>query len=239
MSTSLFKHRARGQEYLDQPDVKGQDLEQNLRELKFINQTLGGNQVTLQALREVVATKPHHLWMVADLGCGGGDMLKLISRELRNKRVKFSLVGIDYNEHILRYALMNTFEFGEIRYCQENVLTDEFDANSFDIINATLFCHHFSNEQLIQLFRKLKQEVKVAVILNDLQRHPFAFYSISMLTRLFSKSYMVKHDAPLSVLRGFTKKELETIFKEAGFTRYSIQWRWAFRWKVILWTGNS
>jgi hypothetical protein len=44
----------------------------------------------------------------------------------------------------------------------------------------------------------------------------------------------VKNDAPLSVLRGFKKKELEEVLKKAGITDYSIHWKWAFRWLIIV-----
>ena len=70
--------------------------------------------------------------------------------------------------------------------------------------------------------------------INDLHRHPFAYYSIRILTSLFSKSYLVKNDAPLSVLRGFKKKELSALLDKAGISNYTIQWKWAFRWLVIV-----
>jgi hypothetical protein len=62
----------------------------------------------------------------------------------------------------------------------------------------------------------------------------FAYHSIRILTSLFSKSYLVKNDAPLSVLRGFKKRELTTLLDKAGISKYTIKWRWAFRWLVIV-----
>jgi hypothetical protein len=55
-----------------------------------------------------------------------------------------------------------------------------------------------------------------------------------LLTRLFSKSYLVKNDAPLSVLRGFTKKEWLKYLKKAGATHYAVKWKWAFRHQIIV-----
>jgi hypothetical protein len=48
-----------------------------------------------------------------------------------------------------------------------------------------------------------------------------------------SKSSMVKYDAPLSVLRAFRKKDLKEILTQAGIKKFSIQWKWAFRWQVV------
>ena len=68
---------------------------------------------------------------------------------------------------------------------------------------------------------------------NDLQRHPVAYHLIKNLTKIFSKSYLVKNDAAVSVSRGFTKKEWEDIFLKAGIKNYRIKWKWAFRYLII------
>jgi hypothetical protein len=68
---------------------------------------------------------------------------------------------------------------------------------------------------------------------NDLHRHPFAYYSIKWLTKFFSKSYLVKNDAPLSVLRGFKRKELEVLSHQSSVEKISINWKWAFRWLLV------
>ncbi|MDQ2657524.1 MAG: SAM-dependent methyltransferase, partial [Bacteroidota bacterium] len=71
-----------------------------------------------------------------------------------------------------------------------------------------------------------------------IHRHWLAYYSIKWLTRMFSKSAMVRHDAPLSVHRAFRKSELEEILRRAGLVDYKIKWRWAFRWQVIVRTHS-
>ncbi|MGZ5255480.1 MAG: methyltransferase domain-containing protein, partial [Flavitalea sp.] len=58
-------------------------------------------------------------------------------------------------------------------------------------------------------------------------------YAIKIITAIFSKSYLVKNDAPLSVLRGFKKTELISALKQAGINDASIEWKWAFRWLVV------
>jgi hypothetical protein len=45
---------------------------------------------------------------------------------------------------------------------------------------------------------------------------------------------MVKFDAPLSVLRGFSRHELVSILSQAGITHYKLRWRWAFRWQLVI-----
>jgi hypothetical protein len=54
------------------------------------------------------------------------------------------------------------------------------------------------------------------------------------LTSLFSKSYLVKNDAPLSVKRGFTSDEWRLLLLKAGIENYTITWCWAFRHLIVV-----
>ncbi len=230
----MFHKRSEEKEFLDDFQCEGEDLKQNLRELKFINKWLGGNNVTFSGLEQALKNNSKTNLRIADLGCGGGDILELIAQWGRKKKLKLLLTGIDVNEFIINYAKQNTASYPEIEYKNVNVFSEEFSLLEFDIVNCTLFCHHLDDESLVKLFSQLKNQTKIAIVINDLHRHWFAYHSIKWLTKFFSKSYMVKNDAKLSVLRGFSRKELEEIIKASGFTDFSIRWKWAFRWEVVL-----
>jgi hypothetical protein len=75
---------------------------------------------------------------------------------------------------------------------------------------------------------------KAVLIINDLERNALAYYLIKLLTRLFSKSYLVKNDAPLSVSRGFRKNEWLELIRRAGAVKYSVKNKWAFRHEVVV-----
>jgi len=170
---------------------------------------------------------------LADLGCGSGDMLTLIRRLLVKRDVDAELTGIDANPNVIQYAEFRTPAACRIEYQAMNIFSEEFKSRKFDIVTGTLFFHHFTTAQLIGFFRQLKDQVSLGLIINDIHRHWFAYYSIRWLTGLFSKSPMVKHDAPVSVLRAFKKREIEEILRQAGIPDYRIKWRWAFRWQVV------
>ena len=78
-----------------------------------------------------------------------------------------------------------------------------------------------------------EKEITKGFFINDLHRHWLAYYSIQNITRIFSRSYLVKNDAPLSVARGFKKDEWKELMKNAGIQNYSISWRWAFRYLIV------
>lgn len=216
---------------MDDLEVAGEVVDQTLRELDFINRFLGGNKISLAAFKNLL--KNTEQATIADLGSGGGDILMTMADWSRKQGKKFSFLGIDANAHIVAYAKSNCIEYEELAFECQDILSPEFARQSFDVIHCCLFTHHFTNEELIRLFRQFRAQSKVGVVINDLHRHPLAYHSIKVLTRLFSKSEMVKYDAPLSVARGFRRKELEHILHEAGIPDYNLSWKWAFRWKIV------
>lgn len=231
--SSRFSKRSHAIEIMDDLECKGEVVNQTLRELEFINRTLGGNQITVSGVRSLNAENTKQTLTIVDLGCGGGDMLQLLARDFTSQNLTGEFMGIDANPNIIDYA-KNHINDPRIRFSAINILSPEFKAQRFDIAIATLFFHHFSSDELSTILRQLHGQVNIGIVINDLHRHPLAYYSIKILTKLFSKSAMVKFDAPLSVLRGFSRKELKQILDHAGIKNYSLSWRWAFRWRVVI-----
>jgi len=210
-------------------------LRQNLDELETINTWLGGYQPVLDALRRLrprfVAGQPLR---VADLGSGGGDTLRHLARWARRNGILVELTGIDANAFMLEYATAKSPQYPEISYRQVDIFSPEFQTQPYDILTCSLFCHHFTDEELVTLLRQWQAQAQVAVIINDLHRHWLAYYSIKWLTRVLGGSYLVRHDAPLSVARAFRRADLVALLARAGITNYELRWRWAFRWQLVL-----
>lgn len=232
-----FSIRVYDEEMMDDLDCKGEVIHQTLKELETINTLLGGNHVTINGISKLVSRAGVKHFSLADLGCGGGDILRLIKRWTVKKNINAELFGIDANPNIVEEAKRSTPSSYNITFQAHNIFSDEFRSRSFDIVTGTLFFHHFTNEQLADFFRQLKSQTRIGFVINDIHRHWFAYHSIKWLTQFFSKSPMVQNDAPLSVLRAFSKNELITILKNAGITTYSIRWMWAFRWQVIVYSA--
>jgi 2-polyprenyl-3-methyl-5-hydroxy-6-metoxy-1,4-benzoquinol methylase len=232
-----FLKRAYDEELMDDLDCSGEVVHQTLKELETINTLLGGNYVTINGIQKLLNHAGVKSFSLADLGCGGGDILRLIKRWSVRRHLQAKLVGIDANPNIVREAKMSTPESLSIDFESVNIFSTEFKSRSFDIVTGTLFFHHFTNEELTDFFAQLRNQTRVGFVINDIHRHWFAYHSIKWLTKFFSRSPMVQNDAPLSVLRAFRKEELVEILRDAGVKSYSIRWMWAFRWQVVAYTG--
>lgn len=234
MAMPDFSQRSQAVEIMDDLDCKGEVVDQTLRELEFINRWLGGNGVTLDGVKILVKGGRLDPITIADLGCGGGDMLKMLAHWGRKNQWPLQLTGFDANPHIVDFARKNCADFPEISFEVVDIFSQEFELRKFDIILGTLFYHHFDNGKLTGLFSRLLKQARVGLVINDIHRHWLAYYLIRWLTVLFSKSTMVKFDAPLSVLRAFKRKELEQILADAGIRGFLVRWKWAFRWQAVI-----
>jgi len=224
-----FNHRSYQKELLDRDDVPFHAIRQNMHELNVINTWLGGHSITIKGLRNLAESKK--TITVCEIGCGGGDNLFALKNWCRKHDISAAFSGIDKNSHCIEYARSQKrnegFDF------IVNDYRDHFFAEKPDIIFSSLFCHHFSNEEIVAMLKWMKENSGIGFFINDLHRNFFAYHSIKWLTKFFSGSYLVKNDAPLSVLRGFSKKELELLLHQANINNYSVKWKWAFRWLVV------
>lgn len=228
--------RSPEKELIDDLSLDNDALRQNLEELATINKYLGGNQVTISGLTKALKQPIGHTLSIADLGCGGGDMLMVMAQWAIKKGINAQFIGIDANDFMIEFARKRTIKFNNISYLHQNIFAEAFKNHHFDVVTMTLFCHHFDDKSMIALLQLLKKQTHIAIVINDIHRHWFAYHSIAWITKLFSNSYLVKNDAKLSVWRAFRRNDLENIIQQSGFTNYSIKWKWAFRWEVVLFT---
>lgn len=210
-------------ELMDNTKINSLDVQRALNELKIINKYLGGIAVTRNALQYFIRENDYKLVML-DSGSGSSDILT----EVKNIFSTIQIISLDININALKYA-EKTFE-----KINADIFKLPLTDNSVDIVHASLFLHHFNEIQIRSLLNNFLKISRKGIIINDLHRSVFALAGIKLLTALFSKSYLVKNDAPLSVRKGFKKSELQKILSDAGIKNYLIKNKWAFRWMIII-----
>lgn len=233
-----YKYRSEELELMDQPQLNKQELWTNLHELVFINKMTGGPANTFRAIQKVLENQRDEVHIV-DIGFGAGDMLQYILDNQTKLNCRIRLTGVDLMPEMKAFALEKYPELAQKVKLETASFEEWFAAgNKADLIVTGLFCHHLSDNELQQFFNFAQHNSRLGAICNDLVRSPIAYYGIKWPTMLFSKSTYTKNDAPLSVLRGFKRKELEALLMKANVSRFSIKWKWAFRY-IIQIHGNE
>lgn len=228
--TSLA-YRSSQKELLDRADIPFEHIKRNMQELDRINQYLGGHRITLRGLQSVLRDIPGAGTIhIVEIGSGGGDNLRVIKEWAQHNGSDVQLTGIDINPECVAYAQSKAANEG-IQFIVSDYRQVAFPVQPH-VIFSSLFCHHFTEDELVGMLRWMQHNTQVGFFINDLHRHPLAYYSIKVLTQLLSRSYLVKNDAPLSVQRGFIRGEWEGLFTRAGIKHFTCRWQWAFRWLV-------
>ncbi|QQS35225.1 MAG: methyltransferase domain-containing protein [Ignavibacteriales bacterium] len=223
----MLLRRSYEKEIMDDFSIADERIDEALKELKIINELLGGNSVSNQGIKLLINETNHEKLTVLDIGAGNSDILL----RLKNQNTSFEIFSVDINK---RCCFNTKQSHPSVRIICSDVFNLPFNRIKFDIVHLSLFLHHFNEEQIKDILIKVIQYSEKGIIINDLRRSVFALAGIKILTSIFSHSRMVKHDGPLSVRRGFVKKELVKILDAMGIKNYLIKRKWAFRWLVVI-----
>jgi 2-polyprenyl-3-methyl-5-hydroxy-6-metoxy-1,4-benzoquinol methylase len=221
--------RSYKKEILDNDNIPFADIIQNMKELNTINTYLGGHAVSIAGIKKLIGlNKNTQPITICEIGCGGGDNLNAINNWCIKNNIKATLIGIDIKQECINFA-QQQYPNLNAQWIVSDYQTALFKNNKPTIIFSSLFCHHFTKQQLVTMLQWMQQNATKGFFINDLHRHWLAYYTIKIITQIFSRSYLVKNDAPLSVAKGFVKKDWEDIFASASIKKYAINWMWAFR----------
>lgn len=223
--------RSLKKELLDSDNIPFADIKRNMHELNAVNTLLGGHFISIRGIRDLLPEHTNEPLIICEVGCGGGDNLSAISKWCTKNNIDAHFIGIDIKKECIDFAKQQYPDLNATWLVRD--YKDVTFINKPAIIFSSLFCHHFTNDEIISMLPWMQQNSQKGFFINDLHRNTLAYFSIKWLTRLFSHSYLVKNDAPLSVARSFKKNDWILLLDKAGIREYTIQWKWAFRYLVV------
>lgn len=227
--------RSSAEEIMDNFSMEGEILRDALDKIASINRLLGGNKITLEGV-ELLLKKQNakKLITIADLGCGNGDMLRMLADfAIKNGR-QVELTGIDANDFTVKHAESLSTAYPNIHYKCIDIFSEEFSKEKYDIILCTLTLHHFKDKEIYELLNNTLLKAKIGFVINDLHRSAVAYYLFKALCFVFRLNSMSKDDGLVSILRGFKKSDLQHFSKQLNLSNYTLKWKWAFRYQWIV-----
>jgi 2-polyprenyl-3-methyl-5-hydroxy-6-metoxy-1,4-benzoquinol methylase len=229
------QHRTDDSEIMDDFNLEGDELKEALDKIAAINQLLGGNQLTLKGVEQLLKKVSASTTItIIDVGCGNGDMLRKLAEFGLNNNLYLELIGVDANRYTVNYAIDLSVKYPNIKYRCEDVFGESINELKCDIFLCTLTLHHFSNNEIIRLLTFFNKNAKLGFVVNDLHRNIIAYRLFQAFCFVFRLNEMSKEDGLTSILRGFKKEELIAFSERLQFEKYSIQWKWAFRYQWIV-----
>ncbi|MBC8984429.1 methyltransferase domain-containing protein [Pedobacter sp. N36a] len=221
---------------MDNFSMEGEILKDALDKIAGINQLLGGNKVTLDGVKKLLSTTAGTTTEIniLDVGCGNGDMLRVLADYAATHHLKFKLTGIDANAFTIQHASRLSAAYENINYECIDIFDKSALSTPYDIILCTLTLHHFKDPELLQLLSIFKENAQLGIVINDLQRSAVPYYLFIALCFVFRLNKMSKEDGLVSILRGFKRKDLQQYANQLKLVNTSIRWKWAFRYQWII-----
>ena len=235
-----FSKRSHEPEIIDAPHLlSSSEWRVILRELRIVNRWLGGSRAALQDIKpliqEIAGEKTDKRAVeIVDLGSGSGDIPVALVTWARTAGYSLRVLAVDLDPTVCNIARRQTLHFPEITVLRGDVNRPPLREGSCDLILCSAFLHHFTDSKIAALLRTLLPKTRKGMVISDLHRHPLAYWGIRLLTAWFSRSKAVRNDGPLSVLKGFRRREVGAILEAAGVGRTRVKWRWAFRYVVFI-----
>lgn len=202
-----------------------------LYQLDRVGRLLGGDRASLRAFKQL----KHSPTSILDVGCGGG----FFTQRLAKHYPEAAVTGIDLSRDAIDFAkshLSPTLSSTRVNFLVSHSTSLDYPPHSFDVVTATLVCHHLKDCELIEFLKQSMRVAKQAIILNDLHRHCIAWLGFAAIMPFLFPNRLVWHDGLLSIRRSFTYTDWISLLNKASIPlhRCSITWHWAFRWIIVI-----
>jgi SAM-dependent methyltransferase len=222
---------AAARELLDEPTHEPEALRRNLRDIRHINTLLGWRALTVREVARTVRASGAHAFTLLDVASGSADMPLAIARWAARAGIDAHITATDLNPRIVAIARQQSAATPSVTVERQDALALPYPSGSFDIALCTLALHHFAPDDAQRLLRELAR-VGRRVLVFDLVRARLAYVGVVLLTHALLMDAMTRHDAPVSVRRGYTVAEARDLASRAGLRDAHV--RQAIPYRLIL-----
>jgi len=210
-----FKTRSYELERLDTGDYTPAEYRRWEKEMFFIHRFFGEIRALRHSLAQDICDSGSKRGSVLDVGAGSGELLSQLAKTTLDIETYF--VGLEIDGMAAK-----SIKARSIDAVQADALMLPFGDSSFDHSFCTLFLHHLSDENAVQLLREMARVARKRIYCIDLNRDPTSYYTYKILGRIFLQKFTLE-DGALSILRSFTIDEMAELAMDAGLTDIKVE----------------
>jgi ubiquinone/menaquinone biosynthesis C-methylase UbiE len=212
-------------EWLDTDAGTPAEVAASLADLRRINRWFGGIASTEDMIERVAREINQSSLSLLEVAAGSGYVLETARERLQHRGLSLQVTSLDRVPSHLTNG--NRAVAGEARALP-------FRDSSFDLLTCNLFAHHLAPRELVQFVDEALRVCRVAVLIDDLVRHPLHLALVYAGIFLY-RSRLTRHDAPASVCQAYTPEEMRALLMQTRAARVEIQRYYLFRMGVVVW----
>lgn len=222
-------------EWMDDQSADEHQVRRALHELTAVNALLGGYRTLRRRLWPFLKARRGSRIDILDLGTGTGDYPARMVKWGAHVGTEVHVTGLDVNARAVASAAAYLDDAlpaslrNHVRLMEGDVWALPFATESFDVVTASLFLHHFDDADAVSVLKEMDRIAAAGIVINDLHRHRLSYMGIRIIAKLLPVSAMFANDGPLSVRRAFRPSELRRLGQAAGLERFDVRRTWAFR----------
>ncbi|MCE9619910.1 MAG: methyltransferase domain-containing protein [Planctomycetes bacterium] len=209
-------------EGMDHPGASQADMDASFRFIRRVNRFAGGVGAFKRAVRAALrargpSTEPLE---ILDVGTGCADLPIAIVAWARRHSISLRVTAIDPHGGSIAAARECLDRCGmdacfiDLVPCGLDDVARHWRKQKWDLVHAAMMLHHLSDEQVPAALATMGRASRGLVAWNDLWRSPMSAAIVHALTE-FSTEF-VRHDARLSVAKGFSRSEALSHASRAG-----------------------
>ena len=224
----LIPARKDQSELLDQNMGTMGDVRANLMEMWRINRYFGGIEALTCHLYPLL--RQNQPLRVVDIGTGSGEMGALLTRWARQNGLHILIYALDKSERNLSVAREKAIHGTNL--IQADACALPFPEGEVDYFISSLFLHHLSPEQVIDVLRETYRRSRRGIVMSDVVRGYLPLLAFRPIQPIFARNYLTRHDGTLSIRRAYTPHELHSLAHAAGLESARVFSH--FPWRMTL-----
>ncbi len=224
-----------GNELLDDPRADPVAVGKELHDIARLNALFGGTRAVVRELepffersgRETGNGK-RETWTLLDIGTGLGDIPRAAVAAARRHGVELTPMGMDVSRTAARLA-----RAGGLAVIVADGSWLPLGPRSVDVIVASQVLHHVPRAVAVRWIATFDRVARRVVVLADLRRSRAAMAGVWAASVGLAMSGVTRHDAVVSLKRGYTLREFRAMLQAAGVTaivRYQPGFRIVASW---------
>jgi 2-polyprenyl-3-methyl-5-hydroxy-6-metoxy-1,4-benzoquinol methylase len=164
----------------------------------------------------------HRPVRLLDIGCGYGDMLRLIERWAERRGLTIELIGADINPNAIRAARDATPAASGIQWVLGDACTSPA-TQDVDVVTSCGVFHHLTEPEIVRMLAWVESSATVGWYITDLHRLAVSYHIFDLLMRGPWWQRFIRPDGLRSIRRSFRREDWERMCKAAGLNLRDVR----------------